>query len=78
MTVYDVNHLFVESPFIETFSVDYWHGDKINLTGLECFSFRYDVKWPISLVLNHYAIIQYQMLFRQLFYCKHVERQLCK
>ncbi|KAG4065782.1 hypothetical protein HA402_012460 [Bradysia odoriphaga] len=57
---------------------DYWHGDKINLTGLECFSFRYDVKWPISLILNHYAIIQYQMLFRQLFYCKHVERQLCK
>lgn len=48
------------------------------MTGLECFAFRYDVKWPVSLVINHFAILEYQMLFRQLFYCKHVERQLCK
>lgn len=59
-----------------------WHGrgpsERINLTGLECFAFRYEVKWPVSLVLNHFAVLEYQMLFRQLFYCKHVERQLCK
>ena len=24
------------------------------------------------------ALTRYQMLFRHLFYCKHVERQLCK
>lgn len=58
---------------------EYWLShDRLDLNGLECFAFRYEVKWPISLVLNHIAISKYQMLFRQLFYCKHVERQLCK
>ncbi|XP_059621004.1 gamma-tubulin complex component 2 homolog isoform X2 [Phlebotomus argentipes] len=49
-----------------------------DLTGLECFAFQYSVKWPVSLILNPLIICKYQMLFRQLFYCKHVERQLCK
>ncbi|XP_017491550.1 PREDICTED: gamma-tubulin complex component 2 homolog isoform X4 [Rhagoletis zephyria] len=58
---------------------EYWQlHDRLDLNGLECFAFRYEVKWPVSLVLNHIAISKYQMLFRQLFYCKHVERQLCK
>ncbi|XP_067638789.1 gamma-tubulin complex component 2 homolog isoform X2 [Eurosta solidaginis] len=58
---------------------EYWQShDRLDLNGLECFAFRYEVKWPVSLVLNHIAISKYQMLFRQLFYCKHVERQLCK
>ncbi|XP_037917407.1 gamma-tubulin complex component 2 homolog isoform X2 [Hermetia illucens] len=58
---------------------EYWqNNDRIDLYGLECFAFRYEVKWPVSLVLNHIAISKYQMLFRQLFYCKHVDRQLCK
>lgn len=58
---------------------EYWQShDRLDLVGLECFAFRYEVKWPVSLVLNHIAISKYQMLFRQLFYCKHVERQLCK
>ncbi|KAH8396173.1 hypothetical protein KR222_004543, partial [Zaprionus bogoriensis] len=58
---------------------EYWQTtDRLDLIGLECFAFSYDVKWPVSLVLNHIAITKYQMLFRQLFYCKHVERQLCK
>jgi len=52
--------------------------DRLDLNGLECFAFTYKVNWPVSLVLNHIAITKYQMLFRQLFYCKHVERQLCK
>lgn len=55
-----------------------WTNDKTDLSALECFAFRYDVQWPLSLILNHFAILEYQMLFRQLFYCKHVERQLCK
>ncbi|XP_046395622.1 gamma-tubulin complex component 2-like isoform X2 [Ischnura elegans] len=48
-----------------------------NLLGLESFSFGYNVKWPVSLVLNRKALACYQMIFRRLFYCKHVERLLC-
>lgn len=48
------------------------------LTGIETFSFGMEVKWPVSLVLNHKAIACYQMIFRHLFYCKHVERLLCR
>lgn len=48
------------------------------LTGIEAFVFNYDVKWPVSLVINRKAIACYQMLFRHLFYCKHVERLLCR
>lgn len=49
----------------------------LDLTGLECFTFKYSVQWPISIVLNQWTLSQYQMLFRLLFYCKHVDRQLC-
>jgi gamma-tubulin complex component 2 len=52
--------------------------DKLHLLGLESFSFGYEVKWPVSLVLNRRAIACYQMIFRHLFYCKHVERLLCR
>ncbi|CAG9091240.1 unnamed protein product [Plutella xylostella] len=48
------------------------------LTGIETFSFGMEVKWPVSLVLNHKAVACYQMIFRHLFYCKHVERLLCR
>ena len=49
-----------------------------SIPGVEGFSFSYDVQWPISLLLDTRAITCYQMIFRQLFFCKHVERQLCK
>lgn len=49
-----------------------------NLTGFDCFAFRYEIQWPVSLILNSLAESQYQMLFRLLFNCKHVERQLYK
>nr|XP_027780719.1 gamma-tubulin complex component 2 isoform X2 [Marmota flaviventris]XP_027780876.1 gamma-tubulin complex component 2 isoform X2 [Marmota flaviventris] len=44
------------------------HADptELTLSGLEAFSFDYIVKWPLSLIIN-----------RHMFYCKHVERQLC-
>ncbi|PFX19929.1 Gamma-tubulin complex component 2 [Stylophora pistillata] len=45
--------------------------------GLEAFSFDYVVKWPVSLILSKKALTKYQMLFRHLFYARHVERQLC-
>ncbi|XP_014224531.1 gamma-tubulin complex component 2-like isoform X1 [Trichogramma pretiosum] len=48
------------------------------VSGMEAFVFNYDVKWPVSLVINRKAIACYQMLFRHLFYCKHVERLLCR
>ncbi|XP_061837149.1 gamma-tubulin complex component 2 isoform X2 [Nerophis lumbriciformis] len=47
------------------------------LSGLEAFSFDYIVKWPLSLIINRKALTRYQMLFRHMFYCKHVERLLC-
>ncbi|XP_062330032.1 gamma-tubulin complex component 2 isoform X2 [Osmerus eperlanus] len=49
----------------------------VALSGLEAFSFDYIVKWPLSLIINRKALTRYQMLFRHIFYCKHVERLLC-
>ncbi|CAF0999098.1 unnamed protein product, partial [Didymodactylos carnosus] len=50
---------------------------EIKLSGLESFSLDYDVKWPISLIINRFVLVRYQMLFRYLFYVKHIERLLC-
>ena len=47
------------------------------LSGMDAFAFGYQVEWPVSLVLNHKALAQYQMIFRHFFYCKHIERLLC-
>uniref|UniRef100_A0A8C7DEK6 Gamma-tubulin complex component n=1 Tax=Oncorhynchus kisutch TaxID=8019 RepID=A0A8C7DEK6_ONCKI len=44
---------------------------------INAFSFDYIVKWPLSLIINRKALTRYQMLFRHIFYCKHVERLLC-
>lgn len=49
-----------------------------DLKGIECFSFGYNVHWPLSIVLNQMTISKYQLIFRQLFYCKHVENYLCR
>ncbi|KAM9831703.1 gamma-tubulin complex component 2 [Neosynchiropus ocellatus] len=49
----------------------------VALSGLEAFSFDYIVKWPLSLIINRKALTRYQMLFRHMFFCKHVERLLC-
>jgi len=53
---------------------EYQTCDTSLLSGLDAFAFGYQVDWPISLVLNHKALARYQMLFRHLFYCKHIER----
>lgn len=52
--------------------------DMSNLKGIECFTFGYTVPWPLSIVLNQMTISKYQLIFRQLFYCKHVENYLCR
>uniref|UniRef100_A0A1I8H2W9 Gamma-tubulin complex component n=3 Tax=Macrostomum lignano TaxID=282301 RepID=A0A1I8H2W9_9PLAT len=46
------------------------------LTALEAFSLDIEVDFPLSLLINRRAITRYQMLFRHLFYCRHVERLL--
>jgi len=50
--------------------------DVHGLRGFESIAFTYKVQWPLSLILNRRNIACYQMLFRHLFYCKYVERQL--
>ena len=55
---------------------EYQSCDTSRLSGLDAFAFGYSVEWPVSLVLNHKALAQYQMLFRHFFYCKHIERLL--
>lgn len=52
--------------------------DTSTLSGIECFTFDYIVNWPISILLNKITIMKYQIIFRQLFYLKHVENFLCR
>lgn len=47
-------------------------------TGLEGFAFQVVSKWPLSLLFNQKIIGCYQMLFRHLLNCKHVDRRLCQ
>lgn len=44
---------------------------------VDAFTLDYKVKWPLSLVISCGALTKYQMIFRHLFFCKHVEQQLC-
>lgn len=49
-----------------------------SLTVIESFTFDYEVRWPLSLILNKNSLACYQMIFRYLFFCKYVERMLCQ
>ncbi|KQJ83407.1 hypothetical protein BRADI_5g14800v3 [Brachypodium distachyon] len=49
----------------------------MTLTGLETFCLVYKIQWPLSLVISRKALTKYQLIFRLLFHCKHVSRQLC-
>lgn len=59
-------------------SIDGNLDDTSALKGIECFTFGYNVHWPLSIVFNHMSISKYQLIFRLLFYCKHVEYYLCR
>lgn len=48
-----------------------------SITGVDTFVLDYKVRWPVSLVLSRRALTKYQLIFRHLFHCKHVRRQLC-
>ncbi|RXG60499.1 Gamma-tubulin complex component 2 [Armadillidium vulgare] len=52
--------------------------DRLHLSGLQGFSLTYSVEWPLLLVLDQRTHFCYQLMFRHLFYCKHVERLLCR
>ncbi|XP_062082165.1 gamma-tubulin complex component 2 [Humulus lupulus] len=51
--------------------------EPVNVTGLETLSLSYKVRWPLSIVISKKALTKYQLIFRFLFHCKHVDRQLC-
>ncbi|CAA0821237.1 Gamma-tubulin complex component 2 [Striga hermonthica] len=51
--------------------------EPVSITGLETFSLSFKVRWPLSLVISRKALTKYQLIFRFLFHCKHVNRQLC-
>ncbi|XWS57244.1 hypothetical protein CRYUN_Cryun09bG0157700 [Craigia yunnanensis] len=51
--------------------------EPMSITGLEAFSLSYKIQWPLSIVISRKALTKYQLIFRFLFHCKHVERQLC-
>ncbi|KAI8822594.1 Spc98 family-domain-containing protein [Fimicolochytrium jonesii] len=45
-------------------------------TGLEALQLQYCVPFPTSLIITKRTLEKYQVLFRHLFHCKYVERQL--
>lgn len=47
-----------------------------NFQGLGNFVLDYKVRWPLTLIVSRKALTKYQLIFRHLFYCKYVERQL--
>ncbi|KAG9141487.1 hypothetical protein Leryth_001920 [Lithospermum erythrorhizon] len=51
--------------------------EPVSITGLETFTLSFKVHWPLSLVISRKALTKYQLIFRLLFHCKHVNRQLC-
>ncbi|KAL2913523.1 gamma tubulin complex Spc97/GCP2 subunit Alp4 [Polyrhizophydium stewartii] len=51
-------------------------GPNGSLTGVEAFTLGYSVGFPLSLVINRKVLTKYQMIFRQLFLCKYIERLL--
>lgn len=45
-------------------------------SGYELFALDYRIQWPVSLIITETDMLKYQFMFRYLFYCKHVEREL--
>lgn len=52
--------------------------DVSNLSGYDALTLGFNVGWPVSLVLSRRALAKYQVLFRHLFHCKHVEQSVAK
>ncbi|XP_077221231.1 gamma-tubulin complex component 2-like [Tasmannia lanceolata] len=71
------NLLANHSDIKKSFSDGNDQTEPVSITGLETFSLSYKVQWPLSLVISRKALTKYQLIFRFLFHCKHVNRQLC-
>ena len=48
------------------------------LKGMEAFALDYKISWPLSLVVSRKELTKYQLIFRHLFFCNHVQRQLTR
>lgn len=46
------------------------------IVGFDGFSLGYLTQFPVSIIFNYQSVLMYKTLFRHLFNCKHVERQL--
>ncbi|RKP17697.1 hypothetical protein ROZALSC1DRAFT_16048 [Rozella allomycis CSF55] len=46
------------------------------LNGFESFILDYQVEFPVSLIVSKKVLTKYQIIFRHLFNCKHIERLL--
>ncbi|KRT81633.1 hypothetical protein AMK59_5448 [Oryctes borbonicus] len=77
---YDLQFQMFKILSIQTMAEpDYWsNGECANLSVIQTFTFSYEVRWPLSLILNRKSLACYQMIFRHLFYCKYVERMICQ
>ncbi|TFK47368.1 hypothetical protein OE88DRAFT_1666101 [Heliocybe sulcata] len=50
--------------------------DSDKITIIDALALDYNVKFPLSLVISRKTILRYQLLFRFLLHCKHVEQTL--
>ena len=46
------------------------------LKGMEAFALDYEISWPLSIVISRKELTKYQLIFRHLFFCNHVKRQV--
>ena len=46
------------------------------LKGMEAFALDYEIQWPLSIVISRKELTKYQLIFRHLFFCNHVKRQV--
>merc|ERR1719483_824249 len=51
---------------------------RMSLIGFDSFQLDYKVEWPLSLIFTRRCITKYQLIFRLLFYLKHISRLLCR
>lgn len=57
---------------------DGWDEECPDSSGVEMFTLDYRITWPLSLIISRRSLTRYQLLFRHLFHCKYIERELCR
>lgn len=55
-----------------------WDEEHADSSGVEMFTLDYRITWPLSLIISRRSLTRYQLLFRHLFHCKYIERELCR